>query len=117
MVNHPVIMKMHNDNGVLYRTLYEKDPTYGKRRIFIPTTGLNNIERPIEDIIADKVGEAFDEVVDIVKATAEEVVKIRERIEKEVCERLEEDIPQVRKSAMDTIRELTSIAIDRLLNC
>ena len=42
MRKHEVIMKMHNDNGVLYRTLYEKNPFYYKRRIFIPTTGLTS---------------------------------------------------------------------------
>lgn len=115
MVNHPVIMKMHNEDGTLYRTLYEKDPFYGKRRIFIPTTGLNNIERPIEDIIADRIEEAIDDVIDHVKDTAAEIAKAVDKIEAEAYRRLEEDIPEEKGSLMDKISEMARKAIDRLL--
>jgi hypothetical protein len=109
-------MKMHNDNGLLYRGLYEKDPTYGKRRIFIPTTGLNNIERPIEDIIAERIEEAIDDVIDRVKDTAAEIAKAVDKIEAEAYRRLEEDIPEEKGSLMDKIGEMARKAIDRLLD-
>lgn len=114
MVNHPVIMKMHNDNGVLYRPLYEKDPFYYKRRIFIPTTGLNNIERPIEDIIADSIREVVDDAAAAVKETAEEIARVSDQIETEVYKRLEKDVPMIKEAWKETIRELTSKALEFL---
>ncbi len=114
MVNHPVVMKMHNDNGVLYRTIYDKDPFYGKRRIFIPTTGLNNIERPVEDIIADRIEEVIGDISDAVKSTAEDIARVAEHIETEVHKWLEKRVPVITEAAEETIRELTAGALELL---
>ena len=91
MRRHAAGMKMHNDNGVLYRTLYEKDPFYGKRRIFIPSTGLNNIERPAEDVIAEKVEGFIDDVREGLKKTAEGLARLGEKVENAITEWIEKE--------------------------
>lgn len=112
MRKHEVIMKMHNDNGVLYRKLYEKDPYRYKRRIFIPTTGLNNIRRSPEDIIADKV----EELIEGIKNKAEEFVRSKEEIEGKIIERLERDKELNEGSFGDKLREFAREAVNKLFN-
>lgn len=112
MRKHDVIMKMHNDNGVLYRKLYEKNPYYGKRRIFIPTTGLNNIRRAPEDIIADKV----EELIEGIKNTAEELARSKEEIEARICEKLERDKEVYGKYVGEMIRDFAREAVKKLFN-
>lgn len=116
MKKHEVIMKMHNDNGVLYRTLYEKNPFYYKRRIFIPTTGLNNIQRPVEDIIAERIEEFIDDVKEEVRNTVEDIAKVRDRLEAAISENIERDKQLFHEAAKETIQELTTIALDKLFD-
>ena len=79
MKRDEVMMKMHNDNGTLYRTSQEKAPYRQKRKIFIPTTGLNNIElrSPLEKMIT----EAAEEVAENVKETVEAIVETKNMID------------------------------------
>ncbi len=108
------VMKMHNEDGVLYRTLYEKDPFYGQRRIFIPTTGLNNIERPIEDILAEKVEEFVEDVKEGFRKTAEDLAKIGEKVENAITEWIENEEPLFSEAAKENIQEYITKALDKL---
>ena len=56
----------------------------------------------------------MDKAVDVVKSTAEELAKVKDMIETEVLEKVEEDIPTIKTTIKDTIKDLTSKAFDKL---
>ena len=79
MKREEISMKMHNDNGTLYRTMQEKAPHRLKRRIFIPTTGLNNIES--SDPVGDMLEEVAEGVIEGVKETVETIIETKNMID------------------------------------
>ncbi|MCR5236715.1 MAG: hypothetical protein K6E34_05895 [Lachnospiraceae bacterium] len=111
MRKHDVIMKMHNHNGTLYRTMYEKDPFRYKRRIFIPTTGLNNIE--VSKSIGDMIAETAEEVLESAKETVEAFVKTKGMIDG-IVNGIKTEVIKEKKALLATAAEGVKMIIDSM---